>query len=138
MPTAVTRSYLHNWLQPSQHPELSLMERFQVAANQTFAKGQVLGILSDGGTLTAYNDAGSGGAEVAKAICPVACTSDGSGVITVEGGNLLGETEDTIPVFIGGYFFTADLTGIDANGLADMQGRLLWGDLTTGEIVIPV
>jgi hypothetical protein len=137
MPTSATNTYQDNKLSPSRHPELAFEERFQMTASTTFAKGQAVAIVTATGKLGIYADAGAGGLGVMRGICPYAAVSDGSGNITIQGGNALGTTEDTIPVFIGGYFLTADLTGVDAAGVADMGGHLVWGDYTTGEIRLP-
>lgn len=137
MPTSASSTYQDIKLQPSRHPEIALEERFQMTISTTFAKGQCVAIVTATGKLGIYADAGAGGLGVMKGICPYACVSDGSGNITIEGGNILGTTEDTIPIFISGYFLTADLTGADAAGVADMGGHLVWGDYTTGEIRLP-
>lgn len=137
MPTTATNTYVDNQLQPSRHPELALRERFQMTPSTTFSKGMGLAILAATGKLGIYADAGAGGLGVMRGICPFACVSDASGNITIQGGNILGTTEDTIAIFISGYFLTADLTGVDAAGVTDMGGHLVWGDYTTGEVRLP-
>jgi hypothetical protein len=94
-------------------------------------------IVTATGKLGIYADAGAGGLGVMRGICPYDAVSNGSGVIAIQGGNILGSTEDTIPIFISGYFLTADLTGVDAAGVTDMGGHLVWGDYTTGEVRLP-
>lgn len=137
MPTSASNTYQDAKLQPSRDPGDVREERFQMTVSTTFAKGQCVAILTATGKLGIYADAGAGGLGVMRGICPYACVSDASGNITIEGGNILGTTQDTIPIFIRGYFFTADLTGADAAGVADMGGHLVWGDYTTGEIRLP-
>jgi hypothetical protein len=137
MPTTATNTYQDIKLQPSRHPELAFEERFQMTVSTTFVKGQAVAIVTATGKLGIYADAGAGGLGVFRGICPYACVSDASGNITIEGGNILGTTEDTIPIFISGWFFSADLTGMDAAALADVAGHLVWGDFTTGEVRIP-
>jgi hypothetical protein len=137
MPTTATNTYQDSKLSPSRHPELAFEERFQMTASTTFTKGMAVAIVTATGKLGIYADAGSGGLGVMRGICPYGAVSDGSGNITIQGGNPAGTTEDTIPVFIAGYFFTADLTGVDAAGVADLGGHLVWGDYTTGEIRLP-
>ena len=138
MPSSATNTYQDNKLQPSRHPELALEERYQVTASATIAKGVVVGRVTATGKLAAYASGNADGSQTPVGIVPFAITTDSSGNITVEGGNVLGTTQDTIPVFIGGYFLSADLTGMDSNALTKLGGHLVWGDLTTGEIVIPV
>jgi hypothetical protein len=137
MPTSATNTYIDSKLQPARHPELAFEERFQMTASTTFTKGMAVAIVTATGKLGIYADAGAGGLGVMRGLCPYAAVSDASGNITVEGGNILGTTQDTIPIFISGWFFTADLTGVDAAGVADMGGHLVWGDYTTGEIRLP-
>jgi hypothetical protein len=137
MPTAATNTYVDSKLQPSRHPELALEERFQMTASTTFTKGMAVAIVTATGKLGIYADAGAGGLGVMRGICPYDAVSNGSGVIAIQGGNILGSTEDTIPIFISGYFLTADLTGVDAAGVTDMGGHLVWGDYTTGEVRLP-
>lgn len=137
MPTTVTNTYTDIKLSPSRHPELAFEERWQMTPSTTFVKGQAVAVVTATGKLGIYADAGAGGLGVMKGICPYACVSDASGNITIQGGNILASTEDTIPVFIAGYFFSADVTGVDAAGVADMGGHLVWGDYTTGEFRLP-
>jgi hypothetical protein len=44
-----------------------------------------------------------------------------------------------VPAYICGDFYAADLIGLDAAGLADLFGRLIWGDsLADAEAVIHI
>lgn len=137
MPTTATNTYVDNKLVPSRHPEEALQERFQLTVSTTITKGQALAILAATGKLGIYADAGAGGLGVFRGLAPYGAVADASGNITIQGGNVEGTTEDTIPLWISGYFFSADVTGVDAAALADVGGHLVWGDLTTGEFVIP-
>jgi len=82
-----------------------------------------------GGYWTAYNDGASDGSEVARALCQYQTTVNEQGRHTVGGGEF-GEFSMNAPVYICGYFRTADLTGLDANGVADL-GRLITGTTST-------
>ena len=55
-----------------------------------------------------------------------------TGNVTIDGED--GRTHLTAPVYVEGYFRSENLTGMDAAGLAEMQGRIVKGDLTTGLI----
>jgi hypothetical protein len=78
----------------------------------------------------AYNDGLSDGTNIAKAILEYACVTDTFGNITVGGGDY-GETSKGAPAFFSGCFYTAELTGIDAAGVADL-GRMIVG--TTADL----
>lgn len=75
-----------------------------------------------------YDDNNSDGTQTAVAILMYDTTVDIDG--TVQLGDLAATRTDA-PVWIGGYFRTEELTGLDANGIADL-GRLVKGDLTAG------
>lgn len=138
MPTTALNTYVDNKLIPSRHPELALQEPFQMTPSTTFTKGMALAIVTATGKVGIYADAGAGGLGVFRGLCPFACVSDSAGNITVQGGNILAGTRDTIPVWIAGFFFSADISGVDAAALADVAGHIVWGDLTTGEIALAV
>lgn len=137
MPTTPINTYVDNKLQPSRHPELAFEERFQMTASTTFTQGMAVAIVTATGKLGIYADAGAGGLGVFKGLAAYAAVSDASGNITIQGGNAEGTTQDTIPIFISGWFASASISGVDAAALADVGGHLVWGDLTTGEIRIP-
>lgn len=78
-----------------------------------------------GGHWKPYDDAQTDGSQVAKGLCQYATTVDTYGRHTVGGGEY-GEFTLSAPVYIAGYFRTADLTGIDAAGVADL-GKIVEG-----------
>jgi hypothetical protein len=80
---------------------------------------------SAGGHWKPYNDANTDGSEVAKGIAQYAFSVDNYGRHTVGGGEY-GEYTLSAPIYISGYFRTADLTGIDAAGVADL-GKITHG-----------
>lgn len=69
------------------------------------------------------------GSGVAKGILRYSCTA-ASGLITV--ANDQGATQRGVPMFVEGAFKTADLTGLTAAALADLQGKLESGTLADG------
>lgn len=89
-------------------------------------------------TFKAYSDGNSDGSEVARGILPWAIVTDAQGKITIGGGstgNEWGSKQDSIPIYVGGYFKTAELTGLDAAAVVDL-GRLVEGVLATGVLKI--
>lgn len=87
-----------------------------------------------GGGYAAYNDSLSDGTNVAKAILQYDTVVDTFGKYTVGGGEW-GGTQLSAPAFFRGYFKTAELTGLDANGVADF-GRLVQGSLAAGVLEV--
>jgi hypothetical protein len=136
MPTSAINTYQDDMLQPSR-PCRVRFDRYQVKVSVTIAKGTVVGRVTATGKVAAYANANSDGTEVAIGIMPYSITTDASGNITVQGGNVLGTTQDTVPIIIAGYFLVADITGLDAGALTDLGAHAVWGNGTsTGEIVI--
>jgi hypothetical protein len=137
-------TYIDSFGTPSQKPGLSSIERWQMVASTTLDPGSspkkfiAVALVSASKKLAAYNDGNSDGTQVCKGLLPCKAVSDSVGKISVNGGSMQGYVQDTVAAYTGGYFFTAEITGLDANGLADLGGHLVWGDFTTGEIVIPV
>jgi hypothetical protein len=90
------------------------------------------------GTYGPYNDGGSGGLNVAKAILGYDCATDAGGLITFgvqSGGGYNAEAFPDAPAWFKGYFDTKDLTGLDAAGIVDL-GRLVSGVLADGVLEI--
>ena len=81
-----------------------------------------------GGFWAAYNDSNSDGTEVCKGVMQFDVVADNFGMITFgnqQGGGDFGVKDYTAPIWAGGIFKGSDITGLDANGLADLQGRYL-------------
>lgn len=90
------------------------------------------------GTYAAYSDAGSGGLSTARCVLAYDCATDASGKITLGTsavGGPHGETYFDRPAYFIGIFKTTDLTGLDANAVADL-GRLLSGTYLDGILSI--
>lgn len=85
-----------------------------------------------------YDDGDSTGLQVAKGLAQYAFTTDESGRVsfaTASAGGLAGEKYDSAPVYTSGRFKTSELTGLDANAVADL-GRLESGVLADGVLLI--
>ena len=130
MPTSAADTFSTQKLEPAFRADLAVVIGVPIGNSLTIAKGTVLGKVTSGGKYAAYNDANSNGTEVARAIAQYDMTSDGSGNVTIT--NERGSTVSKLaPVYVEGYFRTEDLTGLDANGAADL-GYIFVGDTTTG------
>ena len=68
------------------------------------------------------------GSGVARGILRYACTVAASIITLVD--EFVNPT--SVPMFMGGYFATADLTGLDATAIEDMGGQLVQGTVSAG------
>jgi hypothetical protein len=98
----------------------------------TLVKGTILGEVTASKKYNAYVDANSDGTNVARGILQYSITVDDAGNITMSVDRSF--TETTTPMWFQGIFLSTDLTGLDANGLADLQGWVVNGTITTGMI----
>ena len=110
----------------------------KLKASTTFAKGTVLGeITASPGTYAAYATGNVDGTETAKCVLPRQVTTDAAGLI-YEGAQAsneeIGYAQLTTPAWFGGVFKTQDLVGLDAAGVTDLGGKVIFGDLTTGYV----
>lgn len=123
------KTFLGTKLEPYQNPQDVRTISVVLGANLTLAQGTTLGRKTADGKFYAYNDANADGTEVARGLLPVAVKTDGSGNIslsdTVSTGGDQGETYPGIAMYVGGTFLYDDVVGMDANGLADLQGKIL-------------
>lgn len=117
-------------LEPYMYPERALTIPIKLGASLTLAAGTVLGRITASNLWKAYSDAASDGSEVARAILQHAVATDASGnhYFGAAAASEHGQYESNVPAYITGLFADADLTGLDANGLADLQGRIILGD----------
>lgn len=135
MPTAATTTYAGDKLEPFIKPETAAVIQVRLTVSKTYVKGQVLGeITATPGIYEEYDDAAVDGTAVAKSILQYACSTDASGNVTFAGGEL-GETYKSAPAYVAGFFSCADLTGLDAAGVADL-GRLVDGTSSAGILFI--
>lgn len=82
-----------------------------------------------------YVDANSDGTGVFVGLLKYACTvaNDGTILIGYNQDNAPG-MELTAPMYAGGWFHTADVTGVDAAALADVYGHFVEGTLAAGGV----
>lgn len=117
-------------LLPFQNPDDAKTVTVVLGNSLTLAAGTVLGRKTSDNKWYAYSNAASDGTEVARAILQyaIATSADGKHYIGGAAASEHGQYELHAIAYINGDFAVADLTGLDANGLADMQGFLLFGD----------
>lgn len=117
-------------LEPAMNPDLARTISVKLIASVTLAAGTVLGRVTASNLWKAYADGNSDGSQTARAILvyPVATDADGKHYIGAAATSEHGQYETSVPAYICGDFYDADLTGLDANGLADMYGRIILGD----------
>lgn len=84
------------------------------------------------GQAVAYDDGGSNGAATAKALLRHDYTSDAQGGVITEFGETLSPYSP--PCFVAGLFRVGDLTGLDANGAADLG--VLYGPVTDSNALL--
>jgi hypothetical protein len=146
MPTASIISWSNQKLEPVVYPETArtLDVAIEPAGSGTtveYARGTVMGIVTATGKWVPYDDDGSDdGRRVARGILAFDISVDDAGKITYtttagRKGGEHGETFADTPVYISGYFQTSELTGLDANGAADL-GRLVTGDTSSGVLAV--
>lgn len=128
MATAAT--FTGQKLEPYMYPCEARTMSVRFSASKTIAKGTILGRKTSGNTWEAYDDNASSGVEVAKAIAmyDIVTDSDGKIYFGAAAASELGEYSLTAPVYVAGTFHIGDLTGLDANGLADLNATLIQGD----------
>lgn len=112
----------------------------QVGTSATIASGTVLGEVSaTPGVYGAYSSTASDGTEIPKGIMEFDVKSDSSGNITLgtSAGDSLQISYKAAPMFVAGTFNCASLTGLDANAVTKLGGRLLSGTTSAGIFRMP-
>lgn len=132
MPATAAFTYsMANRLDPYYEANEAPVVNVNLGASLTLAKGTVLGELTaTPGTFIAYASGASDGSQVPKGILQYAVTTDGSGNITI--ANEQGLTQKACPMYIGGIFNIADLTGLDANAVTKLGGNIVMGIISAG------
>lgn len=136
MPTTPTNDFTIGKLEPAFAPELARTDAFKVKSG-TYVAGTVLGFVSATGAVGAYADGNSDGSQTAAVVAMYDMYSDGTHVsLTNDGALVSGETRTDAPCYIQGYFKCSDLTGLDANGIADMHARLIGANTVSGVLAL--
>jgi head decoration protein D len=117
-------------LEPYMNPDKARTIGIKLAPSTTLTKGTVLGRITASNLWRAYADGNVDGSQTARAILQYDVVTDAGGLHYYGGqaASELGHGEPTAPAYMKGDFFGADLVGLDAAGLADLFGRLIWGD----------
>jgi hypothetical protein len=136
MPTSASLTFSVAKLEPAYAPDLARTDAFKVASG-TYAKGTVCGIVSATGAAKAYANGNSDGSERAVIIAAYDMYSDGTHVSLKAATPLFdGELNTTAPFYVCGFFKCSDLTGLDANGIADMEARLIGANTVSGILAL--
>ena len=136
MPTVVNLTFSAAKLEPAFAPELAKTDAFKVASG-SYDKGTVCGIVSSTGAAKAYADGNNDGSQTAQIIAMYNMYSDGTNVsLTSDSALLPGETATDAPFYILGFFECAELVGLDANAIADMQARLIGANTVSGILAL--
>lgn len=133
MPTAATSQWsAASRLDPIFNAEDAPVINVQLIASTTFAKGTVLGeVTASPGTYGPYASGNSDGTEVPRLILQYACSTDASKNVTLFSSEF-GVTRKEAPAYRGGAFKTAELTGLDANAVTKLAGKLVEGTVSAG------
>lgn len=132
MPTSALLQFNNAGLQPVFEGHRAEQHHVKLGNNLTLAKGTVLGQITATGLWIAYLPGAVDGSQIPRAILAYDCVTDGSGNVTIGGGNQ-NETYLTAPAYFIGDFLASELTGLDATAITNQPGwRLLWGSVTTG------
>lgn len=134
MPTTAAIQYSGGRLDPLFNADdaLASMIKVQLKASTTFAAGTVLGEVSaTPGTYGPYASGNTDGTQTPAVILAYPVTTDASGTIT-NASEWPGVVETTVPCYTQGTFRCQDLTGLDANAVTKMAGRLTEGTVASG------
>lgn len=133
MPTSPQHTFSNtNQVYPFFRAEEAHILNVKLAPSLTLAKGTILGEVSaTPGTFKAYASGNTDGSQIPKLILTQSSVTDASSNVTRAGEH--GATYKHAPAYFPkGTWRSQDLTGLDANALAILQGSLAQGDLTTG------
>jgi len=115
-------------LQPAMNPDLARTISVKLVASKTLAKGTVIGRVAASNLWDAYVDTTT--TDPARAILAYDVVTDAGGLhyFGAQASSEHGQGEPSCPAYITGDFNDADLTGLDAAGLTNLGGRLIFGD----------
>lgn len=122
MPTASSTDFWGSGTRvvPYRNPEEAeaSVSDVRIAASTTLAAGTILGRVTATGRYAAYNDANTDGTQRAEGVLKYSVVTDASGNIT--NASEWGLTTYT-QMYEQGDFLAADLTGLDAAAVADLE-----------------
>jgi hypothetical protein len=127
MPTTLA-TYNAAKLEPASFPQDARMDAASLAPSLDLAAGTVLGKITATGKLAAYSTSLTNGLGVAVAILAYDTSTDADGKHYLGDSDVPSETNlphNDCQVYVAGTFRTTDLTGYDADALADFNGRVL-------------
>jgi len=115
-------------LQPAMNPDLARTIAVKIVASKTLAKGTVIGRVAASNLWDAYVDTTT--TDPARAILAYDVVTDSNGLhyYGAQASSEQGQGEPSVPAYINGDFNDADLVGLDAAGLTNLGGRLIFGD----------
>lgn len=127
--TTFTVAKLEPFMEACEAPVISI----KLGNSLTLAAGTVLGRKTSDNKWYAYASGNSDGTQVPRAILKYAIATDSSGnaFYGAAASSEFGESVLTVPAYIGGIFAIGDLTGLDANAMAALFARLIFGDAVT-------
>ena len=139
MPTTPTTLYTRAGLSPV-YPTKAAELPFAIPVSTTLLKGTVVGeVTATLGTVKAYASGNVDGTQNPIGVIAYDVISDAAGLIyfgTAVGGQY-GEYALTVPVFLSGYYKTAELVGLDAAALTNAKNwSLKSGTLADGVLQI--
>jgi hypothetical protein len=144
MPATFQNQWSGKKIEPLYRPDQADLISVKLAASTNFPRGTILAeVTATPGTFGVYADAGAGGLGVARGILAYDVQTDAAGLITYSStasqvGGEHGQQSVSTPMYVRGFFDPAELVGLDAAALADMSGRIVYGDITAGCIGIGV
>jgi len=136
MPTSASLDFAVSKLEPAFAADMARTDVFKVASG-SYVKGTVCGVVTATGAAKTYANGNNDGSERAQIIAVYNMYSDGTHVSLTDDSALLpGETATGAPFYICGFFECGELTGLDANGITDMEARLIGANTVSGILAL--
>lgn len=132
MPTSASNTFQNTKLEPARACD-ARTEAVPFTVSKTIAKGTILGRVTATNKWEAYDDGAATGVQVARGIAMYSIVTDSSGNVYygTSAASEQGNSDLTAPIYVSGDFLVAELTGLDAAGIVDLHGRLIYGDDTS-------
>lgn len=117
-------------LEPFQRPEDAVTQNVKFGNSLTLAAGTVLGRKTSDNKWYAYASGNADGTQTARGLLMYDIATDASGNAFMGSAAVseFGQSDLTAPIYVGGIFAGADLTGMDATALASLNASLIFGD----------